>query len=688
MKMRLIFFGILMIFVLTQCKEKDTGSSDQQQKSETMEYITNETVNKTVEALINEFGKEVNTRGESGVKRVANLWNEEDGTVEDFEKFCLENFISSDKELDLIFEKLSSYYEIIWGYFNKMSVDLKMPLHLDVGDLHKVDYMFGGYNPGAHVTEDLFKNKIAFIVMLNFPFYTLEEKAKLGKEWTSKQWAYARLGDLYSSRVPAELIQKVSESLTNSDTYISEYNIYMGKLKDKEGNTLFADDLKLITHWGLRDELKSHYNTEEGLKKQNLIFEVMKKIINQEIPESVINSDEYEWHPYDNKLFKDGKEISFETEPNTRYRHLLNNFNAMRDIDQYSPLYPTYIKRKFDQAMEISQEEVEKLFVDFISSPQVKEVGKLISKRLGRKLEPYDIWYDGFKSRSSIGEDDLNKKVNQKYPSKDAFEADLPNILQKLGFTNERSQEITSKIIVDASRGAGHAWGAEMKTDKARLRTRIGENGMNYKGYNIAIHEFGHNVEQTITLHDVDHYLINGVPNTAFSEALAFVFQKRDLELLGIKDDNPNKEHLAALDNFWSAYEIMGVSLVDMNVWKWLYEHPEANAEELKNAVIKIARDVWNEYYADVFGIKDQDILAVYSHMIDYPLYLPAYPLGHLIEFQLEKQIMDKDFATEVQRIFQQGKIIPQLWMNEAVGMNISGEPMIEAVDEALKVVD
>ena len=42
-----------------------------------------------------------------------------------------------------------------------------------------------------------------------------------------------------------------------------------------------------------------------------------------------------------------------------------------------------------------------------------------------------------------------------------------------------------------------------MRTDNARLRTRIGKDGMDYKGYNIAVHEFGHNVEQTITLHDV-----------------------------------------------------------------------------------------------------------------------------------------------------------------------------------------
>ena len=98
----------------------------------------------------------------------------------------------------------------------------------------------------------------------------------------------------------------------------------------------------------------------------------------------------------------------------------------------------------------------------------------------------------------------------------------------------------------DPSRGAGHAWGATMRNDIAHLRTRIGAGGMDYKGYNIAVHEFGHTVEQTITMNDVDYYVLNGVPNTAFTEAVAFLFQKRDLELLGLKNPNPEDAHYLA----------------------------------------------------------------------------------------------------------------------------------------------
>ena len=77
--------------------------------------------------------------------------------------------------------------------------------------------------------------------------------------------------------------------------------------------------------------------------------------------------------------------------------------------------------------------------------------------------------------------------------------------------------------------------GAVRREDKAHLRTRILAGGMNYKGYNIAIHELGHNVEQSFSLNEIDHWTMNGVPNNAFTEALAFVFQARDLELLGLR---------------------------------------------------------------------------------------------------------------------------------------------------------
>lgn len=664
-------------------------SNPMMDKAKNKGAISTASVDKVIQELKTAFGEKADFRIERGVRQVAALWMKSDGSEQDFEAFCKHYFIGSEAGVDSLFLKLQTNFEVLFGNFNKIGMDLKRNLDLDLGPVQPIDEMFGAYAVGAHLNDDFFENKIAFVVALNFPFYTLKEKNELGVSWSRKQWAQARMGDVFTSRVPAEILQKSAAAYTTSDSYISEYNIFMGKLTDKTGKSFFPADMKLITHWGLRDELKSHYaDAEGGLEKQKMVYEVMKHIIAQDIPQMVINNEQVSWDPYENKVYKDGKTVDAPAEPDTRYLMLLNNFKAQKAMDPYNPAYPTFIQRAFELGMEISMEDVEKLFVGLCSSPQVKEVAALISKRLGRPLQPFDIWYNGFKSRGGLNEEELTKITQAKYPNPLAFQNDMDEILVKLGWSPEKAAFIASKIVVDPARGSGHAAGAAMKSDVAHLRTRIAANGMNYKGYNIAIHEFGHNVEQTITLQDVDYYMLNGVPTTAFTEAVAFLFQKRDLELLGMKNEDPMKEHLKALDNFWGSYEIMGVSLVDMKVWKWMYENPEATPAQLKAAVIAAAKEVWNLYYAPVFGSKDEPILAIYSHMIDNPLYLSSYPVGHLIDFQIEQQIMGKSFPDEITRMYTKGRLTPEVWMKEAVGKPLAIEPLLKATEEALKLIE
>lgn len=65
----------------------------------------------------------------------------------------------------------------------------------------------------------------------------------------------------------------------------------MGKLIDKKFRTYFPEGLKLIAHWGIRDELKARYADPDGLFKQKMIYEVTLRIINQEIPAVLIFID-------------------------------------------------------------------------------------------------------------------------------------------------------------------------------------------------------------------------------------------------------------------------------------------------------------------------------------------------------------------------------------------------------------
>ena len=679
---KLLLIALSAVFLGLMACNSEKGDMDNKV------FISDTGTESVIAELKGSFGETESFRIERGVQQVADLWRESDGSEDDFAEFCKSSFIADEAELEVLFNTLERNFEVISGYFHKMNVELKAPLQLVGPEITPVDMMFGSYSPSSHLTEDFYSNKIAFLTALNFPFYSLDEKTELGENWSRREWAYARMGDMYISRVPAEIQQLISKAGTESDAYISDYNIYMGKLRNDDNEQLFPDNMKLITHWGLRDELKSNYaDADNGLEKQRMIYRVMQRIIDQTIPNEVINSGEYTWNPYSNEVSDNGEVVATTPEESVRYEYLLRNYQASRMRDRYSPHYPTQIDRAFDAIMEIPKKDVEELFVGLVSSPQVKKVAAFIESGLGRELEPFDIWYSGFSPGKSISEDELTAITSRKYPNAAALESDLPNILVKLGWTREKAEEICSLIVVDSSRGAGHAWGSGMRNDVARLRTRIGEDGMDYKGYNIAVHEFGHNVEQTITMNDVDFYMLNGVPNTAFTEAVAFLFQKRDLELLGLQNPNPEDEHYQALATFWNTYEIMGVSLVDIQVWEWLYDNPNATPAQLKEAVISIAKDVWNKYYAEVLGGEDEMLLGVYSHMIDNPLYLPNYPMGHLIDFQVEQQVRGKNLADEIDRMYTQGSIVPQIWMKNAVGSPISIDPLLNATEEALNVL-
>jgi len=616
---------------------------------------------------------------DKGVRGVARLWQETDGSEEDFVRYCVDHYISDPVEKQQVFLKMSDYLESIWGHFNEMTRRLQRNLHENTGPLHFVDKAFSAYNPATHFNDDFYANKLAFFIALNFPQLSLEEKEALGDDRLA--WAYARLGDQFTSRIPAAIQQAYSQANNDADLYISTYNIYAGRLLNKNEEKIFPENMILLSHWNLRDEIKTNYNKgAEGLDKQQTLYEVMKQIISQEIPREVIDSGDYEWNPFSNTLYQDGKFITGTPEKTVRYEKFINNFKALRAMDAYTG--NTYIERKFSEEMEISVEDTEALFREYLSAPELKTIAQIIENRLGRKLEAFDIWYDGFKSRSNLNEDKLSEQTRKRYPDAASMEKQLPLILTQLGFDQDRAKQIAERIEVNAVRGSGHAWGAEMQGQKSHLRTRIPADGTDYKGYNIAMHELGHTVEQTISLYNIDYFLLHGVPNTAFTEALAFVFQKRDLDLLGIQNNDPEKNKMNILDKAWHLYEIAGVSMLDIAVWKWLYAHSNATPEQLKEATLQLAKEVWNEYFAPVFGVRDETVLAIYSHSVSYPLYLSAYAFGQIIEFQLEQYLDGKNFAGEVDRIFRLGCLTPNEWMIQATGRPLSVDPLLKAIRE------
>lgn len=659
-----------------------------------------ESAAKLTTELVAAYGDAQRSRAQTGLEQIADYWRPEDGGREQFESFVRRNFAGDDNTLDAMFHRFERLLEKLDGHMLEIRLAFREHVDLDTGPIFPFDEVFAAYDPSAHVSQDFFKNKLAFIVLLNFPLTTLEQRIKEGDRWSRRRWAQARLAQRFSKRIPAEVNQALAEARAEAGQYIAEYNIWMHHVIDKNGKRLFPTKMRLLSHWNLRDEIKAQYGGgETGLAKQRIIQKVMERIVDQTIPEIVVNNPHVDWNPNTNEVMIAGVsdsgeeppsnlEISNKREPDTRYVMLKKTFLASRKLDAYSPTAPTLIDRRFDEMREIPEERVEGMFELLLNSPLLGRVAGLIEKNLGRPLEPFDVWYNGFRAGGESTEQELDKICKSRYPTAEAYERDMPRMLTALGFSEERADFLAGKITVDAARGSGHAWGAGMREANAHLRTRVAADGMDYKGFNIAVHEMGHNVEQVLSLCNIDHTLLEGVPNTAFTEALAFVFQSRDLELLGLQKSGSKNEAMKTLDDYWGACEISAVALIDMAIWHWMYDHPQATPKELKDAVVQISKDIWNAYYAPIFKKKDVTILAVYSHIIQSFLYLPDYPMGHLIAVQIEEQMKKAgDAGAEFERMATAGNIAPDLWMKNATGSRVGAEAMLAAAERAFQEI-
>ncbi len=660
----------------------------------------NDSMRKLESELLAKYGESQRARLRTGLHQVIEFWRPEDGEAAAFESFVRTNFAGDQATLDTMFDRYQRLLEQLDGHMHEISREFQTQQDLDLGPIRSYDEAFAGYDPSAHVTDDFFQNKLAFMVLLNFPLTTLEERINLGPKWSRRQWAETRLAERFSKRIPADVNLAIAKAGADSANYIASYNIWMHHLVDDKGRRLFPQKMRLLSHWNLRDEIKADYaDSQNGLAKQRVIQQVMERIVTQSIPQAVIDNPHMDWNPFTNEVRpaaeedsdsreKADRKATNSPEPDTRYATLLETYRASRLADAYSPTAPTLIDRRFNEDREIPEERLQAMLEQVLTSPLVPQVATLIQTRLGRPLEPFDVWYAGFRPGSKYSEAELDAIVAKKYPTPEAYQKDIPNLLTKLGFAPDRARYVADHIVVDPARGSGHAMGSQMRAEKSHLRTRVEKTGMNYKGFNIAVHEMGHNVEQTFSLNDVDYTLLQGVPNTAFTEALAFVFQGQDVALLGLSSPDAKSEALKTLNDFWGTYEISGVALVDMAVWHWMYAHPEATAEQLRAATLEIAKGIWNRYYASVFGKKDVVLLAIYSHMIDSFLYLPDYPIGHLIAFQIEEQMKKAgSIGPEFERMAKMGRVTPDLWMENATGKPVSADALLASTGDALKQI-
>ncbi|MFO1078116.1 MAG: hypothetical protein U1E73_10390 [Planctomycetota bacterium] len=650
-------------------------------------------------ALLATHGEASRARIERGVDQVAALWRAADG---DLVAFCAEQFAGPQAAQDALFDRLEAQLEQLEGHAVEMQRTLRWHAEVDTGPNQPIDDLLAATDPGAHLVDDLFTSKVAFAVLLNWPLIPLAQQNRDAATYSRRQWAELALTRRFDRRFPAAIGSGLATAQAAADAYVADYNLWMHHVLGEHGERRFPAGMRLISHWNLRDELKADYALDDGGERQRTILRVMERIVSQSIPAAVIDNPRLDWNPFDNTVtpapaatVEADAPAARPTAPSTvaeadvRYARILASFAAERAADRYAPACPTSLDRAFDDAR-LPESRVRDLLLAVLESPLAAATAREIGERLGRQPLPQDVWYQFV--GATVPEAELDELTRARYPTAAAFAADLPRLLRDLGFGDEATRALARTILVDPSRGAGHAYPARRRGDQPHLRTRIGAAGMDYKSYNIAVHELGHNVEQYFSLYEIDHPLLAGVPDMAITEALAFLFQHRDLRLLGRPVPAAADRRAQVLDSFWAAREIAGSALVEIEVWHWLYAHADATPAELRATTMRIARDTWDRFYAPYLGgAGETTLLAIYSHTITLPLYLFHYALGHLVAFQLEQAVGGRDatdFAAEYARIARLGAILPDAWMRQATGAPVSAEGLLTATADALRHPD
>ena len=76
-----------------------------------------------------------------GASQVANLWQESDGSVDEFVKFVKENYATTSEARRELFDKLSKAYEVLLGTQNQVAIELSLPTILAGPEPTNIDYI-------------------------------------------------------------------------------------------------------------------------------------------------------------------------------------------------------------------------------------------------------------------------------------------------------------------------------------------------------------------------------------------------------------------------------------------------------------------------------------------------------------------------------------------------------------------
>lgn len=624
-----------------------------------------------IDSLILVHGEGERDRITLGVHKLAQAWTDDDGSLEDAAAFCSAHYVSDPYERSRLISRLETAITTVHGHLGEARRDLRRWSDLRGDDMEGVDDLLAMFNPAPDLTDQWYRQKLAFLALLNLAPPPLQTLLDEGSGWSDEDWTAVRIGQVFGPRYPVNLSVEARKVYHEVGSWSDHFHVPVDRMVDANGKSWFEPGRKLIAHWLIRDRIKAAYGDSEGLPLQHALSHVMKRHIDGSIPSVVMSGGDYgSWDPATNQV--DGVAPESLIGP-VRYEQWLRHVGVSRKFDELTPDFPTAIARKFEQEREIPVDVAESLLCSVLASPVRADAYALVAKKLGRPLEAHDVYCQSLAPATSAEE--MDRLVRDRFGTIDGLKRGLPDLLIQLGYSEVDASFLADNIRVEVCKGAGHACPPALPEYASWMRTSSLDDELGWDGFDTAMHELGHNLEQVISCHFVPRPMLRGVPNTACTEAFAFLYQSLAREVLGCAGSED--DGLDAVEALIDTCEIAGPSLVELRTWRWLYEHPEADAEALRDAVLRLADEVWTDYFAAYFGPNSSHLMGAYQHMVCHPLYLADYAIGHLMAHQIASHVKGKRLADETRRICSIGCYTPARWMELAVGGPLSADALL-----------
>ena len=116
-------------------------------------------------------------------------------------------------------------------------------------------------SPSAHVADDWFANKLAFVALLNFPLTTLDQRVQEGPKWSAAAVDETRLAHRFSSAFPPRSTRRSRKAASVGEAiHLRLQHLDAPPRRRQRAAPLPGQAAPARPHWNLRDEIKADYS--------------------------------------------------------------------------------------------------------------------------------------------------------------------------------------------------------------------------------------------------------------------------------------------------------------------------------------------------------------------------------------------------------------------------------------------